>query len=270
MDAVVGERATGGAGRWRPTGAARRRCGRRTSASTGRPSLRSGVAVSPSSSTGRTWSSRARYDGAAAWWNSSTMTTSKCVGVEVLAGPRRRRLWIDAKTCSKRCGRSPPTHSSPKAWSRSACRKVARLCVEDLLAMRDEEQPRARQRRRAAARSRPPPSRSCRCRWPTTSRLRWWPRWRDSAICSSSRSWNGSGRSSIGLSDDATVPRSRVLRAAVELVAVVGDEVAAAPVALEDGGDLVDDVGVARARRRARSTRGQLTCAEWVRFDEPM
>jgi len=43
----------------------------------GRPSLRSGVAVRPSSSTGARWSSTFVYDAAAAWWNSSTITTSK-------------------------------------------------------------------------------------------------------------------------------------------------------------------------------------------------
>ena len=37
------------------------------------------------------------------------------------------RLWIEAKTCSYRSGRAPPTHFSPNDGARSAWRKVARL-----------------------------------------------------------------------------------------------------------------------------------------------
>ena len=47
---------------------------------TGMPSLRSGVAVRPSNSTGCNRVRSRSYDAAAAWWNSSTITTSKCDG----------------------------------------------------------------------------------------------------------------------------------------------------------------------------------------------
>ena len=50
------------------------------------------------------------------------------------------RLWIEAKTCSNREGRCPPTHFSPK---RAVAQRVAEgraALVEDLLAVRDEEQ----------------------------------------------------------------------------------------------------------------------------------
>ena len=67
----------------------------------GKPSLRSGVAVRPSSSTGRSCPRSRVYDLAAAWWNSSTMTTSKWSGRR-LCRSLVFRLWIDAKTCSKR------------------------------------------------------------------------------------------------------------------------------------------------------------------------
>ena len=38
--------------------------------------------------------------------------------------------WIEANTWSKSVGRRPPTHNSPNAWSRTACRNVARLCFK--------------------------------------------------------------------------------------------------------------------------------------------
>jgi hypothetical protein len=69
-----------------------------------------------------------RYVLAAAWWNSSTTTTSKCSGSSA-SRPDALRLWIDAKTCSNRSGRAPPTQSSPNDASRRPCRKSRRLCV---------------------------------------------------------------------------------------------------------------------------------------------
>ncbi len=119
--------------------------------------------------------------------------------------------------------------------------------VEDLFAVRDEEQARARQRlaeARVVDRGHdgfPVPVAD-------TSKLRWWPRSRDSAICSSRRSWNGSGRSSMGLRQRRGPASLRPARSrASELVRVVGHEVAAVPVALEHRRDLVDDIRVARA-----------------------
>jgi hypothetical protein len=54
-----------------------------------------------------------------------------------------------------------------------------------------------------------------------------------------------------------------------ELRAIVRDEVVAAPIALEDGGDLVDQTAF-RAREARTFHSSPLTCAECVRFDEPM
>ncbi len=42
------------------------------------------------------------------------------VGRQVRRGRSRCRLWIDAKTCSNRVGRAPPTHFSPNEASRRA------------------------------------------------------------------------------------------------------------------------------------------------------
>ena len=107
----------------------------------GSPSLRSGVAVSPSSSTGSRWSSTRSYDAAAAWWNSSTMTTSKWSGGRA-SRSAAFRLWIDAKTCSKRVGRAPPTHFSPNDGVPKRVAERGEALVEDLLAVGDEQQPR--------------------------------------------------------------------------------------------------------------------------------
>ena len=80
-----------------------------------------------------------------------------------------------------------------------------------------------------------------------TSRLRWCPRSRASAICSSKRSWNGSGRSSIGLKKIRGLD-ARTSGFGGKRHGVIRDEIAAVPIALEHRGDLVDDVGVSRAR----------------------
>ena len=56
------------------------------------PSVRSGVAVSPSRMRGRRWFNRRSYVGAAAWWNSSTTTTSNASGANVVEIDLRQRL----------------------------------------------------------------------------------------------------------------------------------------------------------------------------------
>ena len=104
-----------------------------------RPSARSGVAVRPSSSTGCRCSSSASYDGAAAWWNSSTITTSKCAG-SMFRTSALWRLWIDAKTCSNRDG---PLPADPLLAERGVAQRVPErrtALVEDLLAMSDEQE----------------------------------------------------------------------------------------------------------------------------------
>ena len=75
--------------------------------------------------------------------------------------------------------------------------------------------------------------------------MRWCPRSRASAICSSKRSWNGSGRSSIGLKK-TTGPDAGTSRFGGKRLGVIRDEIAAVPIALEHGSDLVNDVGISR------------------------
>ena len=83
----------------------------------GKPSVRSGVAVMPSSSTGATWLSN--FIGG----SGSVVELVDDDYIEVL-GPRCEvralRLWTDAKTCSKLRWPAPPTHFSPKLGSRRA------------------------------------------------------------------------------------------------------------------------------------------------------
>ena len=50
------------------------------------------------------------------------------------------RLWIDAKTCSKRVGRAPPTHFSPNDAVAQRVAERGEALVEDLLAVGDEQQ----------------------------------------------------------------------------------------------------------------------------------
>ena len=66
----------------------------------------------------------------------------------------RCRLWIDAKTCSNASGRLAADPELAEAGVAQGVRNVARLCVEDLLAVGDEEQPVSRQACGAGARSR--------------------------------------------------------------------------------------------------------------------
>ncbi len=72
------------------------------------------------------------------------MTTSKCAG-STDSRPERLRLWIDAKTCSKRAGRFPPTQRLPEARVAEGVRERRPALVEDLLAVRDEQEPIPRQ-----------------------------------------------------------------------------------------------------------------------------
>ncbi len=50
------------------------------------------------------------------------------------------RLWIDAKTCSNRVGRAPPTHFSPNDGVAERVAEGGEALVEDLLAVGDEQQ----------------------------------------------------------------------------------------------------------------------------------
>ena len=198
----------------------------------------------PSSSTGVRRSSSIWYDGAAAWWNSSTITTSKCAG-RWIRFPELLRLWIDAKTCSKRDGLCPRTQSSPKLASRSACPNVARLC--------------SRISWRCA-------TNSSRCRGKRVRR-----RVVDRRHHGLARARGGDEQVAVmpgsagqlDLLEEPLLKRSqldldraqqdRVLALGgrgplEELVVIEGDEVAARPVRLEDGAHLRDDVGIPHSR----------------------
>ena len=61
------------------------------------------------------------------------------------ARPLALRLWIEAKTCSKRCGSAPPTHFSPKDGVAQGVAEGGEALVEDLLAVGDEQQAGARE-----------------------------------------------------------------------------------------------------------------------------
>ena len=109
--------------------------------------MRSGVAVRPSSSTRLDVLEQrlVRRRGGVV-----ELVDDDDVEVRRVDAPRRPaalRLWIEAKTCSKRDGRWPPTHSSPNARVAQRVPERRAALVEDLLAMRDEEQPAARQAR---------------------------------------------------------------------------------------------------------------------------
>ena len=166
VDAEVRGTARGAAGRWRPTAAARRRCGRRTSAGSAArrcvPGSRSGRAARRAS----TWSRTRSYDCAG-----GVVELVDDHHVEVIRRQRCRghsafRLWIDAKTCSNRVGRAPPTHFSPNDGVAQRVAERGEALVEDLFAVGDEQQSRAREAAPRGPRSRARPSRSCRCRWP--------------------------------------------------------------------------------------------------------
>ena len=138
------------------------------------------------------------YDGAAAWWNSSTMTTSKWSGGEVRRGPRRRGSGSRRRHGrTRRVVRRRPT-SRRTTRSRSACRNVARLWSR-ISSRWATNSSRDRSSCCGAGRSRARPSRSCPCRSRRRAGCGGVPAARDSSISSRSRSWNGYGRSSIGL-----------------------------------------------------------------------
>ena len=133
---------------------------------TSRPSLRSGVAVRPSSSTGCEVVEQPLVRGRG--------------GVVELVDDRRRRsgrvecvevggveaLDRGEDVLEPRRAAAPPTHFSPNDGVAQRVAEGGEALVEDLLAVGDEEQSVARERRREAARSRPRPSPSCRCRSP--------------------------------------------------------------------------------------------------------
>ena len=113
MDPEVLERARAAAAPAPPTGAARRRSGRRTSSHVGWPSARSGVAVSPSSTRGLEVLEQPRVRR-----RLGVVELVDDDDVEAVRRDRsrstRRSDWIEAKTCRQLSGRSPPTSSSPK------------------------------------------------------------------------------------------------------------------------------------------------------------
>ena len=132
------------AGRSRPTRGARRRSVRRSSE--GRRGRRRARAWR-SAQAARAAATRSRsvwYDGAAAWWNSSTITTSKCAGSSD-SSPDRLRLWIDAKTCSNRGGTPSADPKLTEARVTEGVRERRAALLEDLLPVRDEQQPVTRQ-----------------------------------------------------------------------------------------------------------------------------
>ena len=158
-----------------------------------------GVAVRPSSSTGARWSSTrlVRRRG-------GVVELVDDHDVEVIGRRGRRgrlalRLWIEAKTCSKRCGSraaDPLLAEGRRRAGRSGTWRGS-----------GRGSPRGGRRTaggrgRAAGgggRSRARPSRSCRCRWRRRGGCGGGLARGRRSISSSSRSWNGHGRSSIGL-----------------------------------------------------------------------
>ena len=133
------ETARGAAGRWHPRAEVRQRCDRRTSAGS---AVRRCARVSRSGRAarrGRGGRGPRWYEVAAAWWNSSTITTSKC-SAGIAARSLAFRLWIEAKTWSNRVGRAPPTHFSPNDGIAERVAERGEALVEDLLAVGDEQQ----------------------------------------------------------------------------------------------------------------------------------
>jgi hypothetical protein len=88
----------------------------------GLPSLRSGVAVRPSSTRGRTALTKASKRSAARRWHSSTTTVCQWSAPQRATSSRLVTLSMVANRWSKRSGCTPPVSSSPKAWSRSTSR----------------------------------------------------------------------------------------------------------------------------------------------------
>ena len=213
-----------------------------------RSSLRSGVAVRPSSSTGSTWSRSLRYEGAAAWWNSSTITTSKWSGARS-SRLAALRLWIEAKTWSKRCGRAPPIHFSPNDASRSAWRKVARLWSRISLRCATNSR-----RERGSSLTEAPVVDGGHDRLAgagggdeqvavVTTGARQRDLFEQPLLERFEAKLDGTEDD-----DGPGVGAAGSFGLVVELFRVVGNEVAALPVALEDGLELGEDVGVAGRR----------------------
>ena len=123
----------------------------------GRPSLRSGVAVRPSSSTGCEVVEQplVRRRG-------GVVELVDDHDVEVIRGPARRGPRRAGSGSRRRRARSrsvvaPPTHFSPKDGVAQRVPEGREALVEDLLAVGDEEQPRPGELARPARRSRAPP-----------------------------------------------------------------------------------------------------------------
>ena len=230
---------------------------------------RSGVAVRPSSSRGcDVVEQRAGRTRAAAWWNSSMMTTSKWSGARSRE-PGGVQALDRGEDVLEPLGRRAADPLLAEACVPQRVAEGGEALVEDLLAVGDEQQPDRAAAPREAGRSRRPPSRSCPFPLPT-------PAGCDGGPLAGQRDLlqqpllerlgphlDRAEHERRARSSAPAAVRSR------ELVGVVGDEVAALPVALEHGVDLVDDVGVARPETRTFHSR-PVTWAEWVRFDEPM
>ena len=218
----------------------------------GSPSLRSGVAVRPSSSTGvEVVEQRARRT---ARRRGGTRRRSRRRSGRRSRSARSRafRLWIDAKTCSNRVGpcaadpllaerrrraarggRSPGSgRGSPRGARRRAAAHAASCVAQPRVVERGHHGLAGAGRRRRAGCGGGPAA-------------------RDSSICSSSRSWNGT-RPQLDRAEDhvrARVGPSGALAARPSNCSgVVRHEVAARPVAVEHRAELGDDVGVARGR----------------------
>ena len=172
---------------------------------------------------------------AAAWWNSSTMTTSKWSAgrsVEV----RRGQALDRREDVVERLG---PRATDPLLAERVVAQRVPEgraALVEDLLAVRDEQQP-------CEAKRGAQPGVVDRGHHglagtgggdeqvAVVTRAA-----RETAISSSSRSWKGSSRISTGLRTRSLArrPSCAIVPARANCSGVVRDEVAALPVALED------------------------------------
>jgi hypothetical protein len=224
--------------------------------------LRSGVAVRPSSSTGCRWSSSALVGGRRGVVELVDDHDVEVVGIDV-SSPDASRLWIDAKTCSKRSGvRRPPT--ARRTRGRAARAERARGSGRG--------SPRGGRRRAAARAAASPAARVVERGHHRLAgagggdeQVAVVTRVRASSICSSSAP--GTARAQLDRAQDDRGPTRRRI-ALVELGTRRTGRSRRRPVALEDGGDLLDHARRLRAPRRARSTRAR-HLRRVVRFEEP-
>ena len=201
----------------------------------------------------------AAYDAAAAWWNSSTMTTSKWSGSSRSQVGGVQALDRGEDVLERVSGRAPPTHFSPNDGVAQRVAEGGEALVEDLLAVGDEQQPRPVAAVSQAGVVDAPPSRSCRCRSPRRAGCGGGPSTATTVdAVRAVAPGTGCGRSSIGLrmTCGPRVDSSLLgLRASSNCVGVVVEEVAVRPVAVEHR------IELRRARRGcgpptpARSTR---------------